>query len=44
MELVNLDDCDIPDMKLHSDINDTDDDDAPKLEGMDVGDSGALSS
>jgi hypothetical protein len=30
-------------MKLHCDSNDMDDDDAPKLEGMDVGDSGASS-
>ena len=44
MELVDLDDYDIPDLTLYCNSNDMDDDDTPKLEGMDVGDSGALSS
>jgi hypothetical protein len=44
LELVDLDDCDVPDMKLHCDSNDMDDDDAPKPEGMDVGNGGVLSS
>jgi hypothetical protein len=44
VELVNLDDCDVPDRKLQCDSDDTDDDDAPKPEGMDVGDGGASSS
>jgi hypothetical protein len=43
VELVDLDDCDVPNMKLQYDSNDTDDDDAPKLEGMDVGDGSASS-
>jgi hypothetical protein len=44
VELVDLDDCDVPDRKLQCDSDDTDDDDAPKLEGIDVGDGGASSS
>ena len=40
--LVDLDDCDISDNKLHCDSDDSDDDDAPKSEGMDVGDSSAF--
>jgi hypothetical protein len=44
VELVDLDDCDIPDMKLYCDSNDTDDDDSPNPEDMDVGDGGASSS
>jgi hypothetical protein len=43
VELVDLDDCDVLDMKLHCDSDDMDDDDAPKSEGMDVEDSGASS-
>jgi hypothetical protein len=44
VELVDLDDYDVPDMKLQCDNDDTDDDDAPNPEGMDVGDGGASSS
>jgi hypothetical protein len=44
VELVDLDDCDVPDRKLQCDNDDTDDDDALKLEGMDVGDGSASSS
>jgi hypothetical protein len=44
VELVDLDDCDVPDMKLHYDNDDTDDDDSPNPEDMDVGDGGASSS
>jgi hypothetical protein len=44
VELVDLDDCDVPDRKLQYDSNDMDDDDAPKPEGMDVGDGGVSSS
>jgi hypothetical protein len=44
VELVDLDDYDIPNMKLQCDSDDTDDNDAPNPEGMDVGDSGASSS
>jgi hypothetical protein len=44
VELVDLDDYDVPNMKLHYDNNDTDDDYVPNPEGMDVGDGGALSS
>jgi hypothetical protein len=44
VELVDLDDYDIPDMRLQCDSNDTDDDDSPSPEGMDVGDGGASSS
>jgi hypothetical protein len=43
VELVDLDDCDVPDMKLQCDSDDTDDDDISNLEGMDVGDGGASS-
>jgi hypothetical protein len=43
VKLIDLDDCNIPDMKLHCDSDDTDDDNAPKPEGMDVGDGGASS-
>jgi hypothetical protein len=43
VELVDLDDYDIPDMKLHCDSDDTDNNNAPKPKGMDVGDSGASS-
>jgi hypothetical protein len=41
VELVDLDDCDIPDRKLQCDSDDTDDDGAPKLEDMDIGGGGA---
>jgi hypothetical protein len=44
VELVDLDDCDVPDMRLQCDSDDTDDDDAPNPEDMDVGDGGASSS
>jgi hypothetical protein len=43
VELVDLDDCDVPNMKLQCDSDDTDDDDAPNLEGMDVGNGSASS-
>jgi hypothetical protein len=43
VELVDLDDCDVPDMRLQCDTDDTDDDDSPSPEGMDVGDGGASS-
>jgi hypothetical protein len=42
VELVDLDDYDIPDMRLQCDSNDTDDDDSPSPEGMDVGDGGRI--
>jgi hypothetical protein len=44
VELVDLDDCDIPDMRLQCDNDDTDDDDAPNPDDMDVDDGGASSS
>jgi hypothetical protein len=44
VELVDLDDCNVPDMRLQCDNDDTDDDDAPNPEDMDVGDGGASSS
>jgi hypothetical protein len=44
VELVDLDDCDVPDRKLQCNSDDMDDDDAPKPEGMDVSDDGASSS
>jgi hypothetical protein len=44
VELIDLDDCDVPDMRLQCDSDDTDDDDSPSPEGMDVGDGGASSS
>jgi hypothetical protein len=44
VELVDLDDCDVPDMRLQCDSDDTDDDNSPSPEGMDVGDGGASSS
>jgi hypothetical protein len=44
VELVDLDDCDVPNMRLQCDSDDTDDDDSPSPEGMDVGDGGASSS
>ena len=40
VELIDLDDCDILDKKLQYNNNGTDDD-APKPEGMDIGDGGA---
>ena len=43
-ELVDLDDCDVPDMKLQCNSNDTDDNNAPNPENMDVGNGGAFSS
>jgi hypothetical protein len=43
MELVDLDDCDVPDLKLQCDSDDTDDDDSPNPEDLDVGDGGASS-
>jgi hypothetical protein len=42
VELVDLDD--VPDIKLHCDSDDTDDDNSPNPEDMDVGDGGASSS
>jgi hypothetical protein len=44
VELVDLDDCDVPDMKLQCNSDDMDVDDAPNPEGMDVSDGGASSS
>jgi hypothetical protein len=44
VELVDLDDCDVPDRKLQCDSDDTNDDGAPKPEGMDVDNGGASSS
>jgi hypothetical protein len=44
VELVDLDDCDVLDMKLYSDSDDTDDDDSPNPEDMDIGDGDASSS
>jgi hypothetical protein len=44
VELVDLDDYNVPDMKLLCDSDDTDDDDSPNPEDMDVGDSGASNS
>ena len=41
IELVDLDDSDIPDRKLQCDSDDMDDDNALKLEGMDIDDSNA---
>jgi hypothetical protein len=41
MELVKLDDCKVPDMRLHYDSDDTDDNNAPNLEDVDVS-SGAV--
>jgi hypothetical protein len=43
VELVDLDDCDVPDTRLQSDSENTDDKEAPNREEMDV-DDGALSS
>jgi hypothetical protein len=42
VELVNLDDCDEPGLRLHYNSNGTDDNDIPNLEGVDVGDGPAL--
>jgi hypothetical protein len=36
VELVDLDNCDVPDMRLQCDSEDTDDDEAPNREDMDV--------
>jgi hypothetical protein len=44
VELVDLDDCDVRDLKLQCDSNDTTNDDSPNPEDMDVGDGGASSS
>ena len=44
VELVDLDDYDVPDRKLQYNSDDTDDDNGPKPKGMDVGNGGALSS
>jgi hypothetical protein len=44
VELVDMDDCDVPDLRLQCDSDDTDDDDSPNPEDMDVGDGGASSS
>jgi hypothetical protein len=44
VELVDLDDCDVLDGKLQCDSDNTDDDDTPKSEGMDIGYGGASSS
>jgi hypothetical protein len=41
VELVDLDDCDVPDRKLQCDSDDMDNDDVPKLEGMDISDGSA---
>ena len=43
VELVDLDDCNIPDMRLQCNNKDMDYDDAPNLEDMDVGNSSASS-
>jgi hypothetical protein len=43
VELVDLDDCDVPNMKLQCNSDDTDDDDSPNPEDMDIGDGGASS-
>ena len=43
VELVDLDDCDIPDMRLQCDSNDTDEDHTPNPKDMDV-DNGSASS
>ena len=44
VELVDLDDYNVPDMRLQCDNKDTDDDNAPNPDDMDVGDSNASSS
>jgi hypothetical protein len=44
VELVDLDDYDVRDRKLQCDGDDTDDDDVPKLEGMDISGGSASSS
>jgi hypothetical protein len=44
VELVDLDDCDVPDLKLQCDSDDTNDDNSPNPKDMDVGDGGASSS
>ena len=41
VEFVDLDDCDVPDMRLQCDNKDTDDDNTQNLDDMDVGDGGA---
>ena len=43
VELVDLDDYNVPDMRLQCDSNDTDDNDIPSPEDMDVGNGGASS-
>jgi hypothetical protein len=43
VELVDLEDYDVPDRKLQCNNNDTDDDNALKSEGMDVSDGSASS-
>ena len=42
--LVDSDYCDVSNNRLHCDSNDSDDNDAPKLKGMDVGDGSTSSS
>ena len=44
VELVDLDDCDVLDIRLQCNSDDTDDNDAPNLEDMDVGDGSASNS
>ena len=44
VELVDLDDCDVPDMRLQCNNKDMDDDDALNPDDMDVGDGGASNS
>ena len=41
VELIDLDDYDVPDMRLQCNSKDTDDDDAPNLVDMDIGDNNA---
>jgi hypothetical protein len=44
VELVDLDDYEVPDIRLHYDSNYTDDNDVLNPTGMDVGDNAALCS
>ena len=41
--LIDQDDCDVFDKRLHCNNDDSNDDDTPKLEDMDIGDGGAFS-
>jgi hypothetical protein len=43
VELVDLDDCDVPDGRLQCDNEDTDDEEAPNREEMDVDNDAPLS-